>query len=105
MSFKDYVASDITSTFLNAEEFAEPVTISGKPYTVVVDDDRLKERQAGDYNGLFEGGVLYFVAVNDFPKMPVVGDVQTFRGRHMIVVDSKHSMGMYEVILNQNRSG
>lgn len=104
MNFKDHVANDI-GVFLNTDEFAESVVISHKAHTVVVDDDRLKERQSSDYNGIFEGGVLYFIESSTLPEMPVVGDIQVFRGRLMIVVDSKHNMGMYEVILNQNRSG
>jgi hypothetical protein len=105
VSFKDHIAHDIKTTFLNTGEVAEDVVISGKPYTVVVDDDRLKERQASDYNGILEGEVLYFIEASALPKMPAVGEVQIFRGRQMFVSDSKHDMGMYEVILTQNRSG
>jgi hypothetical protein len=103
-NLKDYVSRDIGNVFFNTEEFAEIVTIDGVPQTVVIDEDRLRQRAAEEYQGISTGMVLYYIPVSAFPKKPSIGSVQIFNGRQMMVEDVKEHLGVYEILLNQNRS-
>lgn len=104
MSFKDYVKSDITSTFIDDDIFGDEVTIDGKLQRVVIDDDRLQRKMA-EYGALATGVILYFIPVSAFSKKPEIGSVQMFNNRPMYVEDVREHMGLYEILLNQNRSG
>lgn len=103
MIFKDYIKSDLANTFFNSDEFAEEVTIDGKKHKVVIDDDRL-QRRAADYGGIATGMILYFIPVSALSKKPSIGSVQIFNNRQMFVEDVKENLGVYEILLNQNRS-
>ena len=58
-TFKEQIAADISTTFLNCLEFADTHTVNGKEMAAVVDDNELLERdkallQAAPYNGAEE---------------------------------------------------
>lgn len=91
------------SAFFNADEFADTHNIDGRDLVVVVDNDRLKERSKKEYDGISVGEILYFVKAADFGERPEEGTPQIFGGRQMYVFDAREDMGMYEIILKQNR--
>lgn len=103
MGFKDQITSDI-GVFLNSDEFAETVQIDGEPKQVVIDEDRLLKRAATEYEGISAGLILYFIPASSFPSKPSIGSTQLFNGRLMFVDDVKSNVGVYEILLNQNRS-
>ena len=43
-TFKEQIAADISTTFLNCLEFADTHTVNGKEMAAVVDDNELLER-------------------------------------------------------------
>lgn len=43
-TFKEQIAADISTTFLNRLEFADTHTVNGKEMAAVVDDNELLER-------------------------------------------------------------
>ena len=45
-TFKEQIAADISTTFLNCLEFADTHTVNGKEMAAVVDDNELLERRA-----------------------------------------------------------
>ena len=45
MSFKEEVASDIVSVFLNLEEFGDTHTIGKKETICVIDEERFQNKQ------------------------------------------------------------
>jgi len=102
-NLKDFIAQDIDTLFFNATEFGEEVTIDGTKQIVVIDDDRL-QRRAADYGGIATGMILYFIPVSALSKKPSIGSVQIFNNRQMFVEDVKENLGVYEILLNQNRS-
>ncbi len=104
MGFKDYAAADL-AVFLNGSEFAETHTIDGRSLSVVVDNDRLKERSNKEYDGISVGEVLYFVSAAEYGERPEQGAPQIFDVRQMYVFDVREDMGVYEIILSQNRGG
>jgi hypothetical protein len=103
VSFKNHIAADI-STFIDADEFADSVMIDGISLSVVIDAERLKERAATEYGGVTTGMILYFIPVSAFSSRPSVGSSQRFKNRMMYIEDVREDNGVYEVILNQNRS-
>lgn len=104
MSFKDMISADL-NIFLNIDEFGEIHNIDGKDYTLIIDNDQLKERSKKEYDGISVGEVLFFVTKEAFGKKPSPGSPMTFNSKQMYVFDSREDMGMYEIILSQNRSG
>lgn len=102
MNFKEHAAQDIPATFFNVDEFSDEVTIDGKLKGVVIDEDQLKER-AAEYGGITTGTILYFISVSSFSERPKIGSSQIFNNKLMYVEDVREDMGVYEIILNQNR--
>lgn len=100
--FKDYIASDL-SIFLNSAEFGETHRINGTNYTIIVDNDRLKERSKKEYDGITVGEILFFVAKDTFGSCPDPDAPILFDKRQMFVFDAREESGMYEIILYQNR--
>jgi len=99
---KDQIAQD-RAVFFNLNEFAEPHVIDGRTLNIVVDNDQLMRRSKKEYDGLSVGEILYFVSAADFGERPQPGAPQVFDGRQMYVFDAREDMGVYEIILSQNR--
>jgi hypothetical protein len=98
----DYFSSDLNS-FINQDEFAELHTINGVELPCVVDNDQLKERSRKEYDGITVGEVLFFIKKSDFGDRLENGTPIIFDKRQMYVFDTREDMGLYEIILSQNR--
>lgn len=100
---RDYIQSDISQAFFNADEFSDTVTIDSQEIVVQIDEERLKERGQSEYGGITTGMILYLVPVSALTQKPRVGNSQIFNGRLMYVDDVKEDTGVHEIILAQNR--
>lgn len=105
MSFKEQIARDLDTVFLNLDDFAEPHRIEGKEVAVVVDSDQLNTLKKGQILGLVEADMLIMGREVDFPDELDPGRLLNVDGREMIVELSGKDMGLVEVALNQNRTG
>ena len=105
MSFKEQIANDLDSVFLNTDEFAELHRIEGKEIAVIIDDDRRKKLKQGQILGLIEADMLIMGKAADFPEDLDPGRLLNVDGREMSVTDSGKDMGLVEVALSQNRTG
>ncbi|HHW03408.1 MAG TPA: hypothetical protein GXX35_11490 [Thermoanaerobacterales bacterium] len=103
MGLKDIIQMDL-DVFFNLDEFAESHIIDGRPLNVIVDNDRLQQRSQKEYDGIYVGDLLYFVAAKDYGSAPKPGSVQVFDGRSYTVFDVRQDMGVYEIILKLNAS-
>lgn len=103
-TFKDMVAHDIDTTFLNTDEFAELHIVEGKEIPVVMDDDRLTTLKQGQILGLVEADTLLMGKVSDFPSEMEPGRLLNVDGRELIVTNTGRDMGLIEVALSQNRT-
>ena len=101
-TFKEYLSSDM-AVFINENEFGETHRIDGKNISIIIDDDKLVERQNGAFDGIGIGTILYFAKVDDFEKPPIIGASQKFDGKFMIITSVISADGMYEIMLSQNR--
>jgi hypothetical protein len=102
MGFKEQIQSDL-NIFINDNEFAEPHTIDGVQLSVVIDNDRLKERQSHSEYG-YEGDILFFVAKSAYGAAPASGQVINFDGDIYRVSDVQEDLGMYSITLAGNMS-
>lgn len=103
MSLKDQLLSDLDAVFFNLDEFAEIHNIDNRQISIIVDNDKLQERSKKEYDGISTGEILYYVKASEFGKRPEPGTPQIFDGRQMYIFDSREDMGVYEIILTQNR--
>jgi len=104
MPLRDYLIPDL-NVFMNLDEFAELHSIDGVELPVIIDNDRLRERTQKEFNGISIGELLIFVKKDDLEKRPEIGRPMRFDKRQMYVADCIEDMGVYEIILTQNRSG
>ena len=100
--FKDMVAADIRSVFLNPLEFGERYRIEGREIYIVVDNDELKERQGGQDLAVAESATLFYARTADLPSRRAAGENLNVNGLECIVDDWQEDMGMSTVVLRQN---
>lgn len=100
---KDYLASDM-AVFFNAGEFAETHMIDKVEKSIVIDNDKIKEVSKATNQGISLGEILYSISVVGYgTKIPHVGDSQLFDTKLMYITYVNEDMGLYEIILSQNR--
>ena len=105
MSFKEQIAADLDSVFLNLDEFAEIHRVEGSKIPVVVDNDQLNKLKKGQILGLVEADMLLMGKTADFPADLEPGRMLNVDGRELIIASSGEDMGLVEVALQQNRTG
>lgn len=110
-SFKDCIAADISTVFLNRLEFAETHTVNGKEMAVLVDENELQERDKFKLLGAGPGGTAYkatrmiYVAKPDFGPRPALGALINLDGREYRVGDgTTEEAGMLAIALEANRT-
>lgn len=107
MMFKEYVQRDINSSFVNLTEFADTVIINGASVNVVEDKDQLLFRIQKNYDGLVVGDILFYIALEEYKKIPQVPELPTanvaisYKGRPCTIVEATAQDGMYEIILQK----
>lgn len=99
MGFKDMVAADRRSVFLNGLEFADDHLVEGKTIRCVIDDDRLRERQAGSELAVAESYMLLYAACEDLPPRRRAGAALNVDHRELIVDDWSEDMGIATIAL------
>ncbi|CDG37250.1 hypothetical protein CTHBC1_2667 [Acetivibrio thermocellus BC1] len=102
-SFKEQITADL-QIFLNLDHFAELHTVEGQEIKVVLDDDKLVERQGGAELGVAEADLLMYAKASDLPPRKAPGSAINIDGREYIVTDWREDMGLATVALRQNRS-
>lgn len=102
-SFKECIAADVSSVFLNRLEFADTHTVNGKKMTVLVDDNELLERdkaKLGSHaDGVYKRRGLIYVAQKDFGKRPAIKSVLTLDGLAFRVMDCTAEAGILAIEL------
>ena len=100
---KDYFVSDM-ATFFNAGEFATMHLIDKVEKSIVIDNDKIKEVSKNTNQGIALGEILYSISVADYGiKVPHIGESQIFDTNLKYITYVNEDMGLYEIILSQNR--
>lgn len=104
-AFKEQVAADIDSVFLNMDEFGEPHDIDGEAIMIVFDQDVVHERGGSDHeDGTFENRLIFFVNADELGYMPEENQLMQFDGRPFIVAECDEEMGVYRITIEGNQS-
>ena len=100
--FKAMVDEDRLSVFLDTDFFGELYRIEGKEIPIVLDNDELKERQAGQDLAVAESATLFYARVEDLPTRRAPGENLNVNGRECIIDDWQQDMGVATVTLREN---
>jgi hypothetical protein len=98
------VEDDINAVFLNLDEFADTHTVEGREITLVLDEDKLIERQGGAELSVAESALLLYASVTDLPPRRNPGEVLNFDGREYTVNSWTQSQGMATIALSEPRT-
>ena len=100
--FKDMVDADRLNVFLDTDFFGELYTIEGKEIPIVLDNDELKERQAGQDLAIADSAPWVSARVEDLPPRRAAGENLNVNGRECIVDDWQQDQGVATVTLREN---
>lgn len=108
MTFKEAIRDDISSVFMDTEEFAALHTLNGKTIPVLIDNNELIERSKkakSDMDGVNVKTTLIFVKARDYGGgVPPVGYALTLDGVSYRVTDAMNEDGVYSIHLEANRN-
>lgn len=106
-SFKDIIKEDISTTFINTNEFSNIHNIDGRDMPVQIDDNEIIEREKkanSKMDGVYVKQKLIYVKADDFGALPAIGRQIMLDGKRYLVVDSTDEYGVYTITLEGNRS-
>ena len=109
MGIKEIAYNDISTVFLNPEEFGEEHVVDGMAMNIVMDNVEIIERskkqsEAGRIDGVFKRELLFYVSRSDFGPMPAQGRILTLDGRKYIVSDAVEEGGVYSITIGAVKS-
>lgn len=105
MGFKETVAADRLSVFLDQAFFGETFRVEGKKIPVVLDNDELKHRQGGQDLAVAESGTLFYARTEDLPPRRAPGSNLNVNGRECIIDDWQEDMGISTITLRETITG
>lgn len=101
MGFKDMVAADRLTVFLDLDVFGELLSVEGKEIPVVLDTDKLKEKQGGQDLAVAESSTLFYARVEDLPERRLPGSTLNVNGRICTIDEWTEAMGMATIALRE----
>lgn len=104
MGFKDMVAKDRLSVFLDFSTFGEELRVEGKAIPVILDNDQLKTKQGGQDLAVAESATLFYARSEDLPKRRIPGASLNVNGRECIIDDWQEDMGIATIVLRETIS-
>lgn len=111
MTFKEQIALDNQTVFMNEDEFAETHVINGKEIPCTIDNNELIDREKRyQYkkslyaDGIYLKQLLIYVRADDFGALPAIGRAITFDKKSYIVSDAINEDGIYSLCLEANKT-
>ena len=111
MTFKEQIAKDNRTVFMNIDEFGDIHNVNGKDMTVLIDNNELvdREKRYQYRHSLYADGVylkelLIYVHAEDFGPLPGIGRIVTFDNKTYIVSDAINEDGIYSLCLEANKT-
>ena len=96
--FKDIIAADVHSVFLNVEEFSDMHNING------VDMPVQEDSNDQHMDGAYTNQKLIYVAALDYGPMPKQGSMLVYDGKRYKVSDAIEEDGIYSITLEAMRA-
>lgn len=111
MTFKEQIAKDNRTVFMNQDEFAETHLINGVEMPCTIDNNELIDREKRyQYkkslyaDGIYLKQLLIYVRAEDFGPLPAIGRIVTFDKKSYIVSDAINEDGIYSLCLEANKT-
>lgn len=108
MTFKELLAEDAKTVFMNPEEFGEEHIINQRIMICIIDNNEMIEREKRskqEYrDGVFKVQKLIYVSAKDFGPMPAIGSRLLFDKHNYTVIDAVNEDGIYSISLEANAS-
>lgn len=105
MGFKAMVARDLMAVFLDLDTYGEKLRVEGKEIVVVLDSDKLKEKQGGQDLAVAESSTMFYARCEDLPKRRAPGSGLNINGRECIIDEWTEDMGMATIVLRETIPG
>lgn len=107
-SFKEQAAADITSIFINTDEFADSHDLNGTTCNCIVQspteqDVFLQGKEITGYGGFNGKLTIIHVPASSMPEVPCEGETFTLDGEINEVSSCIEDMGMLTITLHQNK--
>lgn len=100
MNFKENVLADLDSVFFNveADEFADVAILEGEQVNIILDEDRLKERQGKKgQEGVHNEELLFYVVRSSISFYPRPDNTLLYYDCKWLVVECYDDMGMFTI--------
>lgn len=104
-AFKDAIAKDIKSVFINIDEFADEHTLNGKKVHCVLDKDitdGTKDRVTDPVYGVFLNAITIYVDAKDIDRKPVEGEPLSLDKKRYIVRNVSVEGGILVILAEAN---
>lgn len=103
--FKQAIANDVHTTFLNLAEFGENIDVDGTNIPAILDDNICDELDIGstgdrEYNGIYTEQRRLFVACTSITR-PVEGQILTVASERYLVTAVREDIGVLEISLRR----
>lgn len=112
MTFKEQIAHDNSTIFMNLDEFSDLHIVNGKEMAVQIDSNEMIDREKRyQYkrslyaDGVFMKELLIYVKAEDFGNLPAVGRILTLDGKTYTISDAIDENGIYSLCLEANKTG
>jgi len=103
MGFKEQAEADLSSVFLNLEEFAEDHVIEGNTVACVIQTDALVSVTNGKTLSVSAADCTIFAKSDSLPAAKSPGSFFNLDGKEMIIVSWDVACGLAAIGLRQNR--
>lgn len=111
MTFKEQIARDNATVFLNLDEFADTHIINGTEMPCLIDNNEMidREKRYQYKRSLYADGVylkelLIYVRAEDFGPLPAVGRVLFVDKKSYVISDAIDEDGIYSLSLEANKT-
>lgn len=111
MTFKDQIALDNQTVFMNEDEFSERHLVNGVEMPCIIDNNEMidREKRYQYKRSLYADGVyisskLIYVMAKDFGPLPATGRIVTLDKKSYIVSDAINEDGIYSLYLEANKT-
>lgn len=101
-AFKEAVAKDNKSVFINLDEFAENHIINGDSVPCIVDKDIIQDAGNAygglEYKGVFLNILTIYIAETDIKRRPVEGELLNLDGENYTVQNVSAEQGILSIV-------
>ena len=99
-AFKDALAKDVTTVFLNLDEFADRHNLNGRDVICLIDKDltdQYKKTVSSPFEGIFVDAINIYVRSEDMERRPVENELLYLDDKMYFVANVSDENGLYVI--------